>query len=360
MKKIRSIVNVRTGNPIIPRKADDPSAQFGNLRNGNAQLKKRYDSIKKGLRELMSGFNPTLKATNGSYYNYDTQLVDNVFVTNKAELVTNVNVYEYQLDAQRYNSINLYLQQLLYGELLEDQQGAFSNRWWLNGNITTAYTDGTGDALQSAKNIAVAEIVGQQISSTIRSTQLEQIVFSQGFSSRVGLLQARVFEEMKGLTDSTKTDLANTLARGMASGKGVKALSKEVMARTDVSLRRAKRIVRTEVLNSYRTATSAETDVINDDVYGDSEWGMIQLWFSALAATSRPNHVIKHGEVYTTAEVRAFYAINGNTINCLCSQSPVLANKKTGEILQTALQKRMRDKKEVYQAARGLIKVKAA
>lgn len=334
MKKIKAIVNVRTGNPIIPRRADDPAAQFGNLRNANAQLKKRYASIKKGLRELISSFSPAV--------------------------VMNAKVYEYQLDAQRYNSINLYLQQLLYGELLEDQQGAFSNRWWLNGNITTAYTDGTSDTLQSAKNIAVAEIVGQQISSTIRNTQLEQIVFSQGFSSRIGLVQARVFEEMKGLSDSTKVDLANTLARSMASGKGIKEATKDVMARVDVSHSRAKRIARTEILNSYRTATSAETDVINDDVYADSEYEMTMLWWSALSMTTRKNHASRHSLTYSTQEITEFYSVNGNAINCLCSQSPVLANKKTGEILQKPLQKRMRDKKEAYQKARGLIKEKAA
>ena len=332
--KIRAIINAKVGNPIIPRNIEDPAGQFGNLRTANAQLRKRYTSIKKGLRELISTFSPVV--------------------------VTNAAAYEYQLDAQRYNSINLFLQQLLYDELLDNQQGAFTNRWWLNANLTSAYTDGASDALQSAKNIAVADIVGQEISTTVRSMQLEQIVFSQGFQSRVGLIQSRVFEEMKGLSDSTKTDLANTLARGMAAGKGVRALTKDVMARTDVSFRRSKRIVRTEILNAYRTATAAETDVLNEDVYADSEWGMLQLWFSALASTSRPSHVSRHGETYTTQEVREFYSVNANAINCLCSQSPVLANKKTGEILQKPLQERMRKQKKVYQSAHGLVKKKAA
>ncbi len=332
--KIIAIINVKVGNPIIPRNVEDPAGQFGNLRNANAQLRKRYTSIKRSVRELISTFNPTI--------------------------VTNAAVYEYQLDAQRYNSINLFLQQLLYGELLDNPQGVFTNRWWLNANINSAYTDGTSDALQSSKNIAVADIVGVEISQQVRSTQLEQIVFSQGFQSRVGLLRSRVFEEMKGLTDSTKTDLANTLARGMAAGKGVKALTKDVMKRVDVSFSRSKRIVRTEILNAYRTATAAETDVLNEDVYADSEWHMVQLWFSALAATSRPNHVSRHGETYSTQDTREFYSVSGNAINCLCSQSPVLASKKTGKILQEPLQERMRKAKDVYQKAHGLVKKKAA
>ena len=81
---------------------------------------------------------------------------------------------------------------------------------------------------------------------------------------------------------------------------------------------------------------------------------MLQLWFSALAPTSRPTHVQKHGLTYTTQEVREFYTLSGNAINCLCSQSPVLTNKKTGKILQVALQDRMRKKKEAYQLVYGV------
>ena len=90
--KIRAIINVKVGSPLIPRNVKDPAGQFGNLRNANAQLVKRYASIKKGVRALISSFSPVI--------------------------VTNAAVYEYQLDAQRYNSINLFLQQLLYDDLL--------------------------------------------------------------------------------------------------------------------------------------------------------------------------------------------------------------------------------------------------
>lgn len=326
--KIKAIINARVGNPVIPRRIDDPAGQFSNLRNANAQLKRKYARIKKGVREMIVSLKPII--------------------------VTNAVTYDYQVDSQKYNSINLYLQQLLYGELL-DGNSTVNDRWWLSLNLTDAYTDGTSDALKSAKNIAVAEIVGQQISSTIRSTQLEQIVFSQGFSTRVGLLKSRVFENMKGLTDSTKANLSDVLARGMYNGDGIKKLTKDVLARVDVSHSRAKRIARTEVLNAYRTATSAETDVINDDVYGDSGYEMTMLWWSALSMTTRKNHASRHSLTYSTKEITEFYSINANSINCLCSQSPVLINTKTGEILQKTLQDRMKKRKEVWQKSQEIV-----
>lgn len=353
MKKILRI-NAKVGNPIIPTNVKDPAGQFGNLRNTNAELNKRYKRIKSAVRTYLNGLNPTLVSNNGSYYEYNTKLVNNVFEVTKGDLVTNVNTYDYQVSATKFNSTSLFLQRLLYGELLDSPQGELTRRWWLEGKLELAYENGTSDALQSAKNIATVDTLGPDIPRTLQAIRLESIIFTPEYQSRVGLVYSRVFEGMKGLTDSTRVDLADTLARGMASGKGVRALSQDVMKRIDVSHSRAKRIVRTEILNSYRTASAAETDSINENVYDDSDWHMTSLWFSALAPTSRPNHVSRHGMTYTTQQVRDFYADSANAINCLCSQSPVLENKKTGEILQEPLQKRMKKQKEIYQKSHML------
>ena len=99
----------------------------------------------------------------------------------------------------------------------------------------------------------------------------------------------------------------------------------------------------------------SETDSINEDVYDDSDFHMTQLWFSALSPTTRKAHASKHGTTATTQENREFYSKDGNQINCLCSQSPVLANKRTGEILQKPLQKRMEKQKEVWQKAHVIV-----
>lgn len=265
------------------------------------------------------------------------------------EIVTvNARVYEYQVDAFQLQNINLFIQELLYGELLDNQGGQLTNRWWLNAGLEVAFEDGTSDALQSAKNVTVEAVVGDDVSQAIRVINLEQVLLSQPYQRRIGLLKSRVFESMKGLADSTRSDLADTLARGMAAGTGVRQLTKDVIDRVGISSRRAERIVRTEILNSYRTATAAETDDLNETVYDDAGWELTQLWFSALAPTTRAHHASRHGQIYTTQETRDFYSVNANAINCLCSQSPVLANKKTGKILQEKLQKRLVRQREAF------------
>jgi len=329
MLKINSLRRSDIGNPIVPRNVADPAAQFGNIRNAKRKLVARYRRIDKGMRQLIGSLE-------------------------KRVISPNIK-YEYQIDVTRFQNINSFIQNLLYGELLDNQNGLWTQRWWLNANLTQAYEDGTSDLLQTAKNITTVESVGPQLSREVRSIQLNQIISSRGLQTRVGLVQARTFELMKGLTDSTRTDLSNTLARGMIDGIGIRELTNNIKDRVKVSFNRAQRIARTEILNSYRTASAAELDELNDDVYDDSEWGMLSLWFSALSPTTRKNHASRHGRTYTTDEVREFYSKNGNTINCLCSQSAVLVNKKTKEVLQQDLLDRMEKKRITYQKSRGLI-----
>lgn len=332
MKILYRVSNARVGNPVIPRNEEDPAKQFGNLRNAKAKLRKRIKNIKAGMRRLIGTLDPVLVSTNAT--------------------ATNANVYSYDIDANRYQSINLFIQQLLYEELLDSPQGVLTNRWWLRRNLSIGYEDGTSDALQSSKNMASIDVVGPELSAAMRSIQMEQILFSPGFQRRVGLLHSRVFNNMKGLTDSSKTDLAESLARSMAAGKGIREVTKDVMARVDVTESRAWRIARTETLQAYRSATATETDELNEDVYSDSDWIMEQLWWSALSNTTRRTHARKHGQVLNTEEVRSFYAVDGNSINCLCSQSPILTNTKTGEIIQQELVDKMEERRDKYLAVK--------
>jgi len=329
--KIKSI-----GSPILPRNAIDPAAEFGNLRNASAKSKKRYRNIQKGMRDLIRSI--------------DKRIVPD----GTGGIVVNIS-YEYIVDPVRFQSINLFIQNLLYNELLDSQQGELTNQWWLRANLDSAIQNGTEDALASAKSMATIDVVGPELSQEMRAIQIEQIVFSPQFQNRVGLVQSRVFNNMKGLADTTKVDLADTLARGMARGAGVKELTSDVMDRVGISFRRSQRIVRTEILNAHRTASREETKELNEDVYSGSDWIMQQLWFSALSPTTRSTHLRRHGVIHEAQEDELFYSKNGNLVNCLCSQSPILVNRKTNEILQEDLLERMGKRKKQALAAKGLV-----
>ena len=44
--------------------------------------------------------------------------------------------------------------------------------------------------------------------------------------------------------------------------------------------------------------------------------------------TTRRTHALRHGNLYTSEGVRDWYSINGNAINCKCSQVTVLVDSK--------------------------------
>jgi uncharacterized protein with gpF-like domain len=321
MTKLKS----KNGTPVMPpgSNSKDPTRQAGNRKRAFSDTTSRYVDIKKGMRKIIADIPKR--------------------VVNKDAVE-----YEYLVDAAMIQRINEEIARLLNGTLMELGNGGDV---WLAAYIDRAYRDGMVNSLQSAKNVTPAAVAGQQLSAQVRAIQPENIEFSPGYIRRVAIVRARIFEEMKGLTDSTRADLSRVLTSGMEAGLGVRDISREVVARVGVSQSRAFRIVRTEINQGYRNASSAETKALNDDVYSDSDFELQQLWYSALSSTTRRSHARNHGKAFTVSEVSRFYARDANAINCYCSQTAVLVNTKTGEIMQQDLIDRMKKQREGFDKA---------
>lgn len=357
MKKIRQI----SAYPVIPSDAADPAHQKSNLRRAQIELKKRFERINKAVKVLvaeqkqyqsiaavnsnkMSFWQPLGFFTNSSG-ELDTRKSD-VFIANKA-------FYSYDISTERYDSINGFIERLLYSELLESISGNKPQNWFYQSYLSSAYNDAIRDTIQSSKNMAEPSIVGDEIAMIVR--QLDADAFNPQQVQALSLVYSRVFNEMKGLTDSVKVDLSETLTRGMASGLGIQQITRDIAKRVGVGFSRAQRISRTEILGAYRTSQRAKTRQINDDIYAGSPFVQKQLWFSALAMTSRKWHVSRHGEIYTMQEVETFYSEAANSINCMCSQSPILVNRKTGEVVMQDLIDKMRQQKKAWRAGVGRV-----
>jgi len=310
-------------NPLIPKKASDPAGQMPTVKRLFSDLKKRFNKINKRMVELVK-----------EQRKYQTRIT-----TNKA-------YYEYQIDELRYQSINEYILRVLRANLLESFDGTKPLNWFYQSYLEQSFIDGINDQVYSAKSMADPAIVGEEITQQIMAIDEDYISPQQ--QQRLGLVYARVFEEMDGLTNSMKVDLANTLTRGMADGLGITEISKNIQKRVQVGFSRAQRIARTEIMQSYRTATRSEQRDINANIYADSDWHMQLLWWSALTSTTRKTHAAKHGGIYDNQEVDDFYSEGANAINCYCNQGPVLVNKKTGETPQQDLIDKMLKQKQVW------------
>ena len=70
----------------------------------------------------------------------------------------------------------------------------------------------------------------------------------------------------------------------------------------------------------------ADEDITGKTTTGKScvELSFKLLWTSALLPTTRPWHGSRHGHTYSQSECDAFYAENGNSCNCHCSQDVIV------------------------------------
>lgn len=217
--------------------------------------------------------------------------------------------YTYDLDEALYRNISAEIDALLASVWLD---GGERNLWLLGAHVQPAYNQGAAQAITTIR--------AQSEAYKVTGPQVRDLLYRPEYQRRIGLVRARLFEQMKGFTDETRTDLAQTLARGMASGKGAREVAKDVERRVGVSESRAMRIARTEIATAQKAATLDETAEAAERY--DLDLRMMQ--FSAFAATSRPEHMQRHGKVYTDQEVRIWMADGANSINCLCDFVPVV------------------------------------
>lgn len=152
---------------------------------------------------------------------------------------------------------------------------------------------------------------------------------------RMGLVQARQFELMKGVTGRIKADLARVLTEGIANGKNPKDIAKRIHEETGLGAKRSMVIARTEIPTALRRARWDEHEAAKEN-YG---LRTMLMHFSALSPTTRTHHAARHGKLYTTEEVQDWYSVDANSINCKCTQVSVMVDEK-GQPLNDRVAKR--------------------
>ncbi len=243
------------------------------------------------------------------------------FVGNRSD------AYRYALDQTQLDSINDYIAELIELHVMRGDRG---------DSIILAQTV---NAYQAATAAAVTNIMTQSV---VQTRNVEQTLMSEPYRRRIAYLRARVFEEMRGFSDQTRTDLARALADGIASGLNPREIATQIRDRLGVAHSRALRIARTEINNGHRRA------IWDEDQQTQEEGIKTRLMHvSALLATTRRSHASRHGKVYSRQEVEEWYSRDGNAINCRCTQVSVLTND-AGEPLSDNLPVKLRKQASEY------------
>lgn len=240
-------------------------------------------------------------------------------------IVHNQRRYEYQVDA---NLLQFILDAL--NQALEDV-----NQQDVVDAAVAAYRQGTAQAVENLRNLTDA--YPGTIETVLQSTALQR---------RTALVRTRVFEEMKGFSGETGRDLSRILSQAIQDGKNPETVVKDIAERFRISRGRALRISRTEITGALRRANWDESEA------AERTFGIRQglMHFSALSPTTRQTHADRHGRVFSIPETREWYTINGNSINCRCTQRSVELDENGDPIIGRKLQKRLAVQREEFVA----------
>ncbi|MDR5859413.1 phage minor head protein [Halomonas eurihalina] len=293
------------GQPIVPRSTNSPAQT-------TRQLKAARRSIRESLRVVRDG------------------VIERIQHDMRMMLGNRSDRYRYLLDQGQLDAINDYIAGLIAQEVMRGNQG---DPIIVQQSVT---------AYEAATAAAVTNITTQ---SEQAFRNVEQTLMSEPYRRRIGYVRSRVFEEMQGFTDQTRTDLARVLSEGMARGESPTEIAGRIRDRVGAAMSRAEKIARTEINTGHRRAIWDQDEQANADGINTR-----LLHSSALiAGRTRETHARRHGRVYTRQEVEDWYSRDGNGINCLCTQTSVLVDAN-GRPLSSRLPKKMQKRGQSFRA----------
>lgn len=271
--------------PILPTNMGDPTGTDARERQAMKEFARRIDQCTRAYLDLLDQIEFTTVTTNAIRYEFRT--------------------------------LPAILNQLLEttSNLIDTILGADRVRNWLTiGYVLPSYEKG---AAQAWRNLGVQSAEYAALRPT-----LETVLLSEPYQARIGLISAREFELMKGLSASVKSTMSQQLTAGLVQGIGPREISKNLQTQAGIEKRRANMIARTEINQALRTARLDETQ----DAAQRLQIKVKVLHISALSPTTRATHAARSGHLFTVQEERDWYAEDGNAINCKCSTSEALVD----------------------------------
>lgn len=307
---------------ILPRSKQYPTGQ-------NPRIKAFYGELRRRLRK-------SYKAAAEYARNLKPQIVQ-----------LNATGYQYQPDPLLMSQINSYIEALLNEIIYGNAQGEWSAGWWANAYASGAYQQAAEQVVTQTQLLAADAGVTEELPS-LQYLRAEAVVMEPGFQRRLGSVYARLFENMKGFTADDKRNMAGIITRGMAAGQSPRVIAREMEKKGLEQDWRCLRIASTEVNQAFRQGAWDETDAVNDEVFGDSDYMMKVMHISALLPTTRRDHAARHGTICTPAEEREWFATKatGGQIQCHCSTVDILVNRKTGKPINTRLRDTLLEQKK--------------
>ena len=288
-------------SPILPRNKKDPTQSGRVINRIFASIDRRYEAIGAAIAGRMSRYQVQAANAGGQQY---------IYAIPPDEL------------ARLFEFIDSVLQDNLLEGMLSTGQGG-----WIGDYLEDEFLRGTQFSFTN---------LSAQSERYKSETNIHMLMSSPGYLNQVQTARVMAYSEWKGVSDTARTQLADTITTAVVNGTNVSDTADAIAKRLSVSKVDARKIAQTEQLGAYRQAQRNET------VWAKDRLGLntALLHLSALLPTSRVTHVERHGRIYTAEEVQAWYSVDGNRYNCHCTQIPVVLDDD-GNIVNTGMVNRL-------------------
>ena len=265
----------------------DPTKTLMIRNRASKEIDRRFSKIRKFVRDSM----------------FTGKLITNQVLERK---------YEFLRDSEKIAEFNRDLELLINKEILDIADGTIQPKnFWLNIRMGEAYSNGARKTRAMAER-GIASLVGLPSYSPLTNpVHLE----------RAELIYTRVFNDMKGVTDTMRSQMSRVLSEGMLRGEGVKKVAKDMIGRVDsIGIVRAKLIARTEIVESHNQASILEGSLLAKETGIEEKY----IWIGADDGRERPTHIARNNNIYSKEEVLSMIG----EPNCRCSVSLYIDIKK--------------------------------
>lgn len=237
---------------------------------------------------------------------------DSIYI---GKLVTNEVLerkYEFMRDSEKIAEFNRDLQLIIDKEILDIADGTIQPKdYWLNIHVGQGYDRGARKVRLAAERAIPSLVKLPAYSPLANPFHVE----------RAELIYTRVFNDMKGVTDTMRSQMSRVLSEGMLRGDNPKTVAKDMIGRVDsIGITRSKLIARTEIVESHNQASIREADILEKETGVEIK----MIWIGADDGRERPTHVARNNNIYTREEISSMIG----EPNCRCSVSAYIDIKK--------------------------------
>lgn len=243
-----------------------------------------------------------------------------LFLIEQDQLGLKQNAFEYGSSSAKVGAFQRWLDRQVKAGLLETSTGTAKGTSgagsWANVYVRAAYDKGvrtSGNNLKRGGMVVKDRFIDAAFNRPIHI-------------DAVGLIYTRTYTDLEGITASMGARMSSTLAQGIATGQGVREISKGLEAIADMTKDRARRIARTEVIRAYADATlNTFSEVGINDVNAEVEFS------TAGDMDVCPQCDSLNGKVYTVSSAAGVIPVHPN---CRCAWLPVVPSSLKGKVIE--------------------------